>query len=298
MFRRLLLGTQTNKSALLYNFNIQAAMKRYILILWIILTFTGATVAQNATEYRVVRVVGVVENPVSKQTLRTGDVIMSNTKLKFATKDAYIVISSPATGRKKISGVPDDRSRELFDLLQSFLQPERISTASRSVSLAYLESLQASLAYDTLLILSPGYIVINTQKLSLQKPAAIKAWYSHNKKIRYVKTSDDKRLYLDRKSVFGDSIPVRYPKVVVEYFENENEDPVFGPGLLIASFVPIYPNNSDLSTEVRALIGSLPRDASYNQKFAEVRAYLASEYASAQEENLKQWLKEQGILSE
>lgn len=273
-------------------------MKRYIVSLLLLLSVSVAVEAQNAKEYRVVRVVGVVENPTSKMALKTGDVILSDTKLRFATKDAYIIISSPETGRKKIAGVPDNKSRELLDLLQSFLQPEVRSTASRSISLAYLETLQASLAYDTLLILSPGYIAINTKKLPLHKPAAIKAWYSNNRKIRYRKTSDESRLYLDRKAIFGDSIPGKYPRVVIEYFENESEDPVFGPGLLIASFVPLYVNESDLATEVRTLVSSVPPDAGFSRTFEEIRSYLAAEYSPAQEDNLRQWLKEQGILKE
>jgi hypothetical protein len=276
-------------------------MKRYIAIVLTILTITLTAAAQSVTQYKVVRVVGVVENAESRKALKTGDVISSTSKLTFGTKADYIIISSPETGRKKISGVPDAKSRELLDLFRYFVEPETRSTASRGVSREYLEVLQASFQYDTLLILPPAYISINTKKLSLEKPAVIRAWYSKNKKIQYTRISDQSGFRLDRASLFGDAVLPNYPRVMVEYFEDEKDDPVFssGSGLVIGAFVPLYPTDEpSLAAEIRALVGSRPANTTYSENLKEVGEYLAAEYANAQEDNLKQWLREKGILSE
>jgi hypothetical protein len=254
--------------------------------------------SQKAADYRVVKVVGVVEDQVTKKPLKTGDVIPSNRQLKFESRTAYIVVSSPDTGRKKISGVPDSQSRELFDLFQSFVQPEQRPTASRSISMEYLERLQASLMHDTLLILSPAYVTIDTSKLSLKKPAIIRGWYQNNNKVKYESISDMTGIRLDKATLFGQHSHRTMPRVIVEYFENENEDPVFGPGVLIASFVPLYVDENAVADEVRALVGTRPNAASDSEAFDEIRNYLAVEYAAPQEEILRRWLTDKGIFTQ
>lgn len=252
--------------------------------------------AQSPSQYHVVRVVGKVESPALKREIKTGDVIQSKDHLKFATKESYIIVNSPQTGRKRISGVPDSSPREFLQLLQSFVQPELRSTSTRSISLQYLESLQNSMAFDTVLVLSDGFIPVNTQKLSLTKPAVVRAWYHDDlKKIRYQKISDEKGFYLNRQMLYGPDAPQTNRKVVVEYFEDEKEDPMFSPGLLLGAFVPAFVDEASLALEVRALIGT-PDKAKSKAALTEISNYLRDEYAPAQEDNLKAWLKEQKIL--
>jgi hypothetical protein len=257
----------------------------------------GTTVlAQKVSDYRVVKVVGVVEDQVTKLPLRTGDVIPSNRQLKFDSRTSYIVVSSPDTGRKKISGVPDNQSRELFDLFQSFVQPEIKPTASRSISMEYLDRLQTSLTFDTLLILGPAYVAIDTSKLSLAKPAIVRAWYHVGKKVTYKGVSDGTGIKLDKETLFGTHTGPR-PRVIVEYFENENEDPMFGPGVLIATFVPLYVKETEVAEEVRSLISEMPAGTSKSATFESVRSYLYNEYAATQEDNLWMWLSTKGLLT-
>lgn len=254
--------------------------------------------AQKVTDYRIVKVVGVVEDQVTKKPLKTGDVIPSDRKLKFESRTAYIVVSSPETGRKKISGVPDQASRELFELFQSFVQPDLVSTASRAISMEYLERLQASLTHDTLLILSPGYISIDTSKLSLKKPAVVRGWHHVNNKVKYERISDNAGIRLDKSALFGSHSHRAMPRVIIEYFENEAEDPVFAPGVLIAAFVPLYVEEDLVADEVRALISARDQDDSTSKTFEEIRAYLSAEYAAPQEDNLWHWLSTKGILTQ
>jgi hypothetical protein len=249
--------------------------------------------AQTPAQYHVVRVVGTVESPVLKRALKTGDVIESKDQLRFSTKDSYIIINSPQTGRKRISGVPDNSPREFLQLLQSFVQPDTKSTSTRSLSMEYLESLQNSMHADVLLVLGDGFIPVNTAKLSLAKPAIIRAWYyGDNKKVTYRDISDDKGFKLTGPALyenFNPSTPAK--KVVVEYFENGNDDPIFSPGLLLGAFVPMYVDEAQLALEIRSLIETRHDKLA----LAEIKAYLLEEYAMAQENNLLAWLKAQGI---
>lgn len=252
--------------------------------------------AQTPSQYHVVRVVGKVESPALKRALKTGDVIQSKDHLKFSTRESYIIVNSPQTGRKRISGVPDSSPREFLQLLQSFVQPELKSTSSRSISLQYLETLQNSMAFDTLLILGNGFIAVNTQKLTLSKPAVIRAWHHDDqKKIKYQKISDEKGFYLNREMLYGADAQGPNRKVVVEYFDDEEEDPMFSPGLLLGAFVPTFADEPSLASEIRALVGT-PDKAKSKAVLTEISNYLRDEYAPAQEDNLKAWLREQKIL--
>jgi hypothetical protein len=272
-------------------------MTKHVLLL-ILIVAAHLACAQKISDYRIVKVVGIVEDQVTKKPLKTGDVIPSDRQLKFGSRTAYIVVSSPDTGRKKISGVPDSQSRELFDLFQSFVQPEQRPTASRSISMEYLERLQASLMHDTLLILSPAYVSIDTSKLSLKKPAVIRGWHHNNNKVKYETISDKTGIKLDKSTLLGSHAHRTMPRVIVEYFENENEDPVFGPGILIASFVPLYVNEEAVADEVRALMATRPATASASETFEEIRTYLSVEYAAPQEEILRRWLDSKGIRTQ
>lgn len=259
--------------------------------------------AQTPSQYHVVRVVGKVESPALKRELKTGDVIQSKDHLKFGTRESYIIVNSPQTGRKRISGVPDSSPREFLQLLQSFVQPELKNTSGRGIiSLQYVEQLQASMAYDELLVLGNGFIPVNTQKLSLKKPAVIRAWhYDQQKKVRYVTISSDSGFSLYGPTLFGDHMGnFKTSKVVVEYFEDEVEDPMFNPGLLLGAFVPRYvylegTSENDLASEIRTLIISMDKS---NKKdlIEEIKKYLRDVYAPAQDDNLNAFLKEHKII--
>jgi hypothetical protein len=266
------------------------------ILIYLVVFVWGIGRGQTPAEYTVVRVVGKVESQTLKRELKTNDRIQAKDQLKFDRKESYIYVTSPQTGRKKISGVPDSAPREFLQLLESFVRPEYKSTSTRSISLQYLESLQNSLAFDTLLILDDGFIAINTGKLSLKPPAAIKAWYSLNKKVVYRVISKENGLELNKSSLF-ESPTLPYPKVMVEYFEDANADPVFNPGILLAAFVPLYVNEESLMAEVKVLIGSATAK-SYSPLFLEIKNYLSSEYASTQDDILKAWLKKNNLLVE
>lgn len=248
--------------------------------------------AQSSQQYHVVRVVGKVESPALNRALKTGDVIQSQDQLKFSTKESYIIVNSPQTGRKRISGVPDNTPREFLQLLQSFVQPELRSTASRNISMEYVEALQNSLDSDTLLILGDGFIPVNTKKLSLAKPAIVRSWYTDDKRKRvYRPISNNNGFFLNSKSVHSEN---HHGRVVIEYFEDEKEDPMFTPGTLLAAFVPLYVDEASLASELKALLQA--RDSSATI-MAEISAYLRDEYAPVQEDNLVAWLNAQGIAT-
>jgi hypothetical protein len=258
--------------------------------LWLLSLICGA---QTPDQFHVVRVVGKVESPALNRALKTGDVIQSKDHLKFDSKESYIIVNSPQTGRKRISGVPDATPREFIQLLQSFVRPELKSTSTRHISIEYVESLQASMAFDTLLILGDGFIPVNTKKLSLAKPAIIRAWYTDDKRKRvYRPISNDKGFHLDKKSIHNEN---HRGRVVIEYFEDEKEDPAFTPGTLLGAFVPLYADEAALAVEIKSLLSA--RDES-STVLGEISAYLQEEYAPAQEDNLKAWLKSQGIAFE
>lgn len=269
-------------------------MKPALLLIFI----CSIALGQTPSQYHVVRVVGHVESPALKRELKTGDVIQSKDQLRFGTKESYIIVNSPQTGRKRISGIPDNSPREFLQLLQSFVQPDTKSTSTRAISMVYLEELQNSMSHDTLLVLGDGFVPVNIKKLSLAKPAIIRAWhYDQNKKRVYKELSDANGFRLSQQQLYGNvsesSEKFIRARVAVLYFEDGAEDPAFTPGVLLGAFVPMYhPREAELASELRSLISARDKGVTV---LAEIHSYLREEYAPAQEDNLKAWLKLQGI---
>lgn len=257
---------------------------------------TSAALSQNSISYNVVKVAGKVESAALKRLLTTGDVITDRDRLTFSSEGDYLIVTSPQTGRKTISGVKDQSPQELLQLMQSFLKPAKKATSSRSISLEYIEHVQNGLSSEILLILGDGHIPIDTNKLSLTAPAVVKAWCVVNNKMIYRKISDQSGFSLSRTSLFGETLPDSMPKVTVEYLESENgnEDPIFSDGVRLATFLPLYTDENQLTKELRTILSSL-KDKNSDQRISEIMQYLVEVYAPAQIDNLRNWLREKGL---
>ena len=259
-----------------------------LLLLW-----CGAF-CQTTSGFKVVKVSGSVISSTLQRPLYTGDVIQRQEKLRFETKEAYLIVTSPQTGRKTISNVSERAPLELFQLLERFLRPEIKSTSTRHVSMQYIDELQNSMAGESMLILGSGRIQVDNTKMSLSAPTAIKAWYTFQRKTSYRKISDLEGFNLSARYIFGDTIPQPIPKVMIEYFENEADDPLFNPGLLLAAFIPMFVDEDVLLTEVSALL-SATAATTPDQRKLEVTRYLEDVYAPVQPQNLTTWMKEKGL---
>jgi hypothetical protein len=81
---------------------------------------------------------------------------------------------------------------------------------------------------------------------------------------------------------------------MLEYTENEASDPMFEPGTVLASFVPLYIDENKLEEEVKVIRETFG-DRS-KETYEEMKKYVTSEYAPANEENLKDWLKARHLI--
>ena len=265
----------------------------HILYSILLLSLLGLTASAQDT-YKIVKVSGNVESAALGRLIKSGDQIQSSDKLKFEKKENYIVVIHPKTGRKIIKGVPDNSTHEFYKLLQSFVKPEERSTATRTVSTQYIEKLHNSLTFDTLLILSPGKILIDTMKLSLKKPHAIRSTYWVKNKPMTQIISGKGFFLMQQENLFGNNAPQPLPRVMLEYTENEASDPMFEPGTVLASFVPLYIDETRLEEEVkviREMFGERSRES-----YEEIKKYITSEYAPVNEDNLKEWLKTRHLI--
>lgn len=256
------------------------------------LVFVGIVCLVRAQVYTVLKVSGHVESSPGGKVLQHGDKISGKDQIKFIGHDAYIVVTSARTGNKKISGVPDAAPREFVQLLTSFILPDKKSTASRSFGMDYVELLHASMNSDTLLVLGDGLIPVNTAQLPLKAPASIIAMYTSNKSKHRQVISTSAGFCLMSKCLFGDGVQDPLPKVAVYYFTDDKEDM---PEHLLGAFVPMYVKEGELLKEINILTTFLSTEKKDADVFSEIREYLRNEYALVQEDNLKNWLRQNGV---
>ena len=258
----------------------------------LLLTFLTANLCIAQDNFTVIKVSGTVLSQKNNRALISGDKIQSKDALRFNSKDAYIILYSPKTGRKIIKGVPDESPHEFMELLQSYVKPSDKSTASRNAGSKYLDQLEQMLKYDTLLILGDGRIPIETDKLKIDKPAGIRVIYKSGSNTRQKTISDNQSFSLNRSTVFDKEIPAAMPQVALQYYVNEAEDFAFAEGTFIGKFVPRYVEEVELKKEVSALMSAMAENSiSDGDQFKEIKGFLVWSYGGIIDENLKSWLK-------
>lgn len=262
-------------------------------IVLVLLAFAAWT--QDVKRFTVIKVEGQVTCERLGKILGSGDQILSNDKLRFGDEEAYIIVLNPSVGRKAIRKVPPATTKELTGLLKDFVSPERYMTASRSVSFYYMDELQGRLTHDTLLVLGDGFVSIDTAQLMLNDESVIKAEYRSGRDMVRQQVSRGPAVWLGNKQIFGHAMSA-YPRVILTYYDDKEQDPIFDPPIPIAQFVPVYIDESSLKEEVAALVGAM-KDADHKQVFKEITGYVGATYAPADETNLESWLDKNGLLT-
>lgn len=257
----------------------------------IIMACLAVQVLLAQDNFTVIKVTGKVLSQKYNRNLASGDKINSNDALQFESKDASIILLSPKTGRKQIKGVPDNSPREFMQLLESFVKPSEKSTATRGAGAKYFEKLEHMLSHDSILILGDGKIMIDTTKLKISRLAGIRAIYKKGKTTVTKKISNSNSFSLDRTTIFDQESPRPIPLVTVQYYLNETEDYAFADAEIVGEFVPVYPEESQLKMEVRALIDGLAENNLIRDElFKEIRDYMDHVYGTTISENLNAWL--------
>ncbi len=269
-----------------------------IQVLILVLMFWGSAslFAQDVANYRVVRVVGKVESSKLMRLIKTEDVIPEGDKLKFESKQDYLIVFHPKQGRKRIQGIPDSQPREFDMLLQSFVKPDERSTGTRGGSdQAYIDKLKTSLE-DTVLILGNGALELESTGILLNAPASIKAEYkTKDKKSVVLTVSSGQLLHLDKKTLFPDG-QIPSSKVLLLYFLFESSN-ILDAETFLGSFIPKYIDDEILLPEIRTIVKSLNgRPPKETEK--EIFSYLSQEYSKPQPMQLHSWLKTNRLLNE
>jgi hypothetical protein len=260
----------------------------------ILMMFCHWVAAQDI--YTVIKVSGKVARQEGGKPLANGDKIQINNALTFNSPEDYVIVVSPNSGSQLINGVPERKPYEFIQLLQTYVKPQKKSSAYRSVNTSYISELKGMLS-STILVLGDGQIMVDTDQLSLKRPACIMAQYRLGK-VYYRKISDDRSFYLSKKSIFGTGdIPVE-STVALYYCEDESEDPLFGNSTIIGNIFPVYPNEDELLDEIKTLIAVLSGNALTGEQLtSEIKHYLELGYAQVIDQNLLTWLSLNGLVA-
>ena len=265
-------------------------MRAFQRLLWLLLILTSVRgwAQGSSSTYTVIKVSGKVMSSLFKREVKAGDVVKASDKLTFESRNSYVHIINP-DGRKTIRNVPDNSPRELMQLLQTFLSPDKKNRASRGMSQGF-DRITEQLSFDTLLILGKGRIAIDTTEISMKKPAGIKASYSSKteKVVRII--SEGAGFNLGKEYLFAEGTTRPFPRVLVSYYENM-ADPDFNPSELLGYFVPLYVDEGNLQMEIKAIIDALKATGMASSKItAECLTYLTTEYATPISQNVKDWI--------
>jgi hypothetical protein len=267
-----------------------------IVALIAILLGNDILVAQQPTTFTVIKVSGKVYSNALNREVKSKDVIKTSDNLAFNSRGAYLHVINPEIGRKTIRNVPDNSPREFMALLQGYLSQDKKNKTSRGAGSKGIEKIVSQLSYDTLLILASGRIPIDTTETSLSKPAGVIVTYRLNEKKTERIISDASGFNLSKKYLVGD-MGLPYPKVIVNYCEDTG-DPFFSPSVMLGSFVPYYVDEEALKAEVNTILDTYKsKPPSPTELIKIITSYLASEYATPVEVNVKDWLRTVNLLN-
>lgn len=252
----------------------------------------GTAVVCTAQTFTVIKVAGNV-TLATGQKVTVRQTLKATAQLVFETDRDYLIVISPETSRKTIRKVPAKKAYELEELLRSFITPDQRATASRSAEMTYLHKLQTKLTHERLLILGDGQIAIDTTQLPLKPPAGIIAYNTQPGVQRVYRNIYAKgSIFLDKKNLLGDAAFANMPRVYVEYVPDTREDMLFAPTETIGNFVPVYPDETQLLQELKAIMDGV----SENSIMPEITAFLRAEYGMPIKENLLSWLQAKELI--
>ena len=232
--------------------------------------------ALSSDSYKVIKVNGKIVFIKTKSSMKQGDVYVDGTPINFASDQSRAAIINKLKGRCVLTPAKKGQAKVL---------PATNNIASRSGALINKIDLQNHF--------SGNYLVIGKMELEISEksfPQDEKHFfylaYEYNKElIRKKLPSNGNKLILNKDEIFmidNESVPAQKIEMALYYMDN-------GSGAKLAEFTPVFPELTNLKSEVEIIMGEYA-DKANDVKVKEITAYLNEFYGKPQKDNLKMWL--------
>lgn len=257
-----------------------------------LLLLVGYSIAQNGSNYNVVKVNGTLYNATQKQKLSTGTSVSQNDEVEFGSLTNSAFVISKDNGRFIM--IPDNSlSATAGTVLKPLSRRTAITTRSESQVKLPNNDLFKYFGKDNYLFLDKvSRVWIDTAKIKINENNMLVAKYTNQegKAISKKLTVQGDQLIINLDEIFpdknDDSSNKMFP-IEVFYFNNLTKELA-----LKASFKPIVANKSEIINEFKVIAGTINMSENSNSNiiFEEIESFVFNSYGNTNEDELKQFI--------
>jgi hypothetical protein len=253
---------------------------------FIFLTFIYSLFAQD--KFTVIKVNGSIIIQSTGSALNIGTAFGQNEDLLFKSTDSRAAVINPKRGRYLLTS---DNVSEFRNSKSNFLPSSGKVSARGGEMILNINDLK-NYFDGNYVIFDKIKIKINPEAFPMndKKYFYIRYLYKNetiNKKLAF---SSDTLIITKNELLTIDGKQIPNPEISemkLMYME-EGEKYVSTP---ICAFVPVFPNLEQLKQEVKIILDQM-KDKTYNEKLCEISSYISDFYGKPEENNLKEWLKD------
>lgn len=256
-------------------------MKR-VLLCMIALSVSAITYAES---YKVVKVLGTIIVKKTGAALSQGDVIQSTDPIVFKTPDSKASVISSEKGRFVLAA---NSSNNNSASVKSNLIPPMSNISSRGLSMLNFSDIKNNF--------SGNYLLLDKVDVSIAKdifPMNDSCFFFFTYKYKNedinkrLKHNGDTLLIIEKELFKVDGLPISHAEstfVKVNYYSKKTP-------LTINEMNVITPNLDQVKKECEMILNESQKK-SYKEKVNDVTSYLNEFYGKIDEDNVKQWLKD------
>jgi hypothetical protein len=258
----------------------------------ILLLMAGYTIAQNVSNYNVVKVNGTLYNTTQKQKLSTGTSVNQNDEVEFGSLTNSAFVISKDNGRFIM--IPDKNlSATAGTVLKPLSRRTAITTRSESQVKLPNNDLFRYFGKDNFLFLgSVSKVWIDTAKIKISENNMLVAKYKNQDGISISKKLmvDGDQLIINLEEIFpernNDGSLKMFP-IEIFYFNNLTKELA-----LKANFNPILANKNEIINEFKVIAATINAAENNNSTiiFEEIESFVFNSYGNTNEEELKQFI--------
>lgn len=248
--------------------------------------------AQNVSNYNVVKVNGTLYNTTQKQKLSTGASVNQNDEVEFGSLTNSAFVISKDNGRFIM--IPDKTlSATAGTVLKPLSRRTAITTRSESqVKLPHNDLFQY-FGKDKFLFLSNiSKVWIDTAKIKISENNVLVAKYfnQEGKAVSKKLTVEGDQLIINLEDIFternNDGSIKMFP-LEIFYFNNLTKELA-----LKANFNPILANKNEIINEFKVIAATInaPENTNSNVIFEEIESFVFNSYGNTNEDELKQFI--------
>jgi hypothetical protein len=258
----------------------------------IIILFAGYAIAQNASNYNVVKVNGTLYNATQKQKLSTGASVSQNDEVEFGSLTNSAFVISKDNGRFIM--IPDNSlSATAGTVLKPLSRRTAITTRSESQVRLPNSDLFKYFGKDNYLFLGKvSKVWIDTAKIKITENTMLVAKYKNQdgKLISKKLKIEGDQLNINLDDVFTDKNEdgsIKMFPLEIFYYNNLTKELA-----LKASFNPILANTTEIINEFKVIASTVVSNESNNTNilYEEIESFVFNSYGNTNEDELKQFL--------